>query len=46
MTIQPKYELLHDDSIEVNGHTLYRIRALVKIITHIEAVRAGDSGIT
>lgn len=38
-----KYEILKDQSIEVNGQTLYRIRAL-RDITALVSVKAGDIG--
>ena len=37
-----KYELLDDDSIEHEGHTLYRIRALVHIETLVGSVGVGE----
>jgi hypothetical protein len=37
-----KYELVHDDTIEYDGHKLTRIRAIRDIKQH--NVRAGDLG--
>ena len=36
-----KYEILYNDRVNVNGHTLYRIKALQDINNK---VRAGDLG--
>jgi carbonic anhydrase/acetyltransferase-like protein (isoleucine patch superfamily) len=39
-----KYQLLANDSIEVDGHKLYRIQALMNIITQVGTVSKGDLG--